>query len=48
MTAKKHPVPSYLDDHEIELLKKISLKWGCSYSAAIKRLIREESVNQNA
>jgi len=41
MATKKHPVPAYLDDHEFEKLVRIAANWGCSLSAAIKRLIRE-------
>jgi hypothetical protein len=41
MPTKKHPVPAYLDDYEFEKLVKIAAKWGCSLSAAMKRLIRE-------
>ena len=43
MPTKKHPVPAYLCDEEFQMLKKIAEDWGCSLSAAIKRLIREES-----
>jgi hypothetical protein len=42
MATKKHPVPAYLDDVEFEMLTKIAAEWGCSLSAAIKRLIREK------
>jgi hypothetical protein len=41
MATKKHPVPAYLDEFEFEKLTAIAAKWGCSLSAAIKRLIRE-------
>lgn len=41
MTIKKHPVPAYLDQFELEKLKTIADNWGCSLSSAIKRLIRE-------
>jgi hypothetical protein len=41
MPTKKHPVPAYLDEIEFEKLKHIADFWGCSLSAAIKRLIRE-------
>lgn len=44
MATKKHPVPAYLDDYEFELLEKLAQKWGCSMSAAIKRLIREQTL----
>ena len=42
MATKKHPVPSYLDESEFEMLTKIAAAWGCSLSAAIRRLIREK------
>ncbi|MCY7277114.1 MAG: ribbon-helix-helix protein, CopG family [Phormidesmis sp. CAN_BIN44] len=41
MATKKHPVPAYLDEFEFERLTVIAAKWGCSLSAAIKRLIRD-------
>ena len=41
MATKKHPVPAYLDDVELKKLEAIAANWGCSMSAAIKRLIRE-------
>jgi hypothetical protein len=41
MPTKKHPVPAYLDEFEFGKLVKIAAHWGCSLSAAIKRLIRE-------
>ncbi len=41
MATKKHPIPAYLN--EFEKLTAIAAKWGCSLSAAIKRLIREKS-----
>jgi hypothetical protein len=41
MATKKHPVPAYLDEMEFERLTKIANGWGCSLSAALKRLIRE-------
>ena len=42
MPTKKHPVPAYLDEVEFEKLSFIAASWGCSLSAAIKRLIREK------
>jgi len=44
MATKKHPVPSYLDESEFEMLTKIAAAWGCSLSAAIRRLIREKEL----
>jgi hypothetical protein len=41
MATKKHPVPAYLDDIELKKLEAIASSWGCSMSAAIKRLIRK-------
>lgn len=41
MATKKHPIPAYLDEFEFERLTTIAAIWGCSLSAAIKRLIRE-------
>ncbi len=41
MPTKKHPIPAYLDDIEFKKLTAIADNWGCSLSAAIKRLIRE-------
>lgn len=41
MPNKKHPIPAYLDDIEFKKLTAITDNWGCSLSAAIKRLIRE-------
>ena len=41
MATKKHPLPAYLDELELEKLTKIADLWGCSMSAALKRLIRE-------
>jgi hypothetical protein len=41
MPTKKHPVPAYLDDYELEKLVRIAAAWGCSLSSAIKRMIRE-------
>jgi hypothetical protein len=41
MPTKKHPIPAYLDELEFEKLTKIASVWGCSLSAALKRLIRE-------
>jgi lipoate synthase len=43
MATKKHPVPAYLDEMEFERLTKIANEWGCSLSAALKRLIRESN-----
>jgi hypothetical protein len=39
--ARKKAILAYLDDLERELLEQIAAQWGCSLSAAIKRLIRE-------
>jgi hypothetical protein len=46
MPTKKHPVPAYLDEIESEKLVKIAKAWGCSLSAAIKRLIRECKIKE--
>jgi len=43
MTTKKHAIAAYLDEKEVEFLTAIALEWGCSMSAAIKRLIREKA-----
>jgi hypothetical protein len=44
MATKKHPVPAYLDDVEFKKLQEIAESWGCSLSAAIKRLIRDKEL----
>ncbi len=46
MATKKHPVPAYLDDVEFKKLEAIAANWGCSMSAAIKRLIREYNIEE--
>jgi len=43
MTTKKHAIAAYLDKEEVAFLCAIALEWGCSMSAAIKRLIREKA-----
>jgi len=43
MATKKHAIAAYLDEKEVEFLCAIALEWGCSMSAAIKRLIREKA-----
>jgi len=48
MPTKKHPVPAYLDELEFEKLTAIATDWGCSLSAAIKRLIREKKIDSVA
>jgi hypothetical protein len=45
MATKKHPIPAYLDELELEKLTKIASVWGCSLSAALKRLIRECNID---
>jgi hypothetical protein len=45
MATKKHPVPAYLDDVEFAKLQEIAECWGCSLSAAIKRLIRDKKIH---
>jgi len=39
--SKKKPILAYLDEVERDRLERIAAQWGCSLSAAIKRLIRE-------
>jgi hypothetical protein len=40
--VKKKAVPVYLDDYERRLLELLASEWGCGYSAAFKRLLREK------
>ena len=42
--TKKKPILAYLDEFERDRLEKLAEQWGCSLSAAIKRLIREKDV----
>jgi hypothetical protein len=46
MATKKHPIPAYLDDIELKKLTAVADKWGCSMSAAIKRLVREYNIEE--
>lgn len=43
MSTKKQPTYCYLDELETQRLKAIANFWGCSLSAALRRLIREHS-----
>jgi len=39
---KKKSLQVYLDDYERSLLDVFSRNWGCSLSAALKRILREK------
>jgi len=41
---KKKSLPVYLDDHERKILEVLAAEWGCSFSAVIKRLLRERLI----
>lgn len=45
--ARKKAILAYLDDLERGLLDQFAAQWGCSLSAAIKRLIRERGLMLN-
>lgn len=47
LMGKKKSLQVYLDDYEREEIEQISARWGCSLSAAIKRLIREQATRSN-
>ena len=38
--------PVYLDEKEKTKLKQLAEVWGCSMSAAVKRLLREKKIPQ--